>query len=95
MLPAAHIKPVSTFRNNVVTNGILLRADVHIIYDQGLVGIYQDYKLQVSPVIREQYLNGVNYYAHDGQSVRKLPDISAHRPNREHLAWHMVNVFMK
>jgi putative restriction endonuclease len=95
VLQAAHIRPVSTFRNNAITNGILLRADVHILYDQGLVGIDQDYKLRVSPAIREQYLNGVNYYAHDSQSVRKLPDIPTHRPNRDHLAWHMENVFVK
>ena len=86
---------MSTFRNNAVTNGVLLRADVHILYDQGLVGIDQDYRLRVSPAIREQYLNGVNYYAHDGQAVRKLPEIPSHRPNREHLAWHMENVFVK
>jgi len=95
VLQAAHIKPVSTFRNNAITNGVLLRADVHILYDQGLVGIDQDYKLRVSPVIREQYLNGVNYYAHDGQPVRKLPEMQAHRPNRDHLAWHMENVFVR
>ncbi len=95
VLQAAHIKPVSTFRNNAVTNGVLLRADVHILYDQGLVGIDQDYRLRVSPAIREQYLNGVNYYAHDGQPVRKLPEIPSLRPCREHLAWHMENVFVK
>lgn len=60
VLQAAHIRPVSTFRNRGITNGILLGAHVHILYDQGLVGMDSDYRRRVSPHIREHYLNGVD-----------------------------------
>ncbi|WP_207077745.1 HNH endonuclease, partial [Rhizobium ruizarguesonis] len=52
ILQAAHILPFSDhieFRNDV-TNGLLLRADVHILFDKSLLSINpENYKVVVSP----------------------------------------------
>ena len=38
-LEAAHIKPYESAMTNVVSNGILLRADIHTLFDLNLIGI--------------------------------------------------------
>ncbi len=38
-LEAAHIRPYLGKRTSVVTNGLLLRADIHTLFDRGLLGI--------------------------------------------------------
>ena len=39
MLQAAHISPYNGAKSNHVSNGIPLRADVHTLFDLGLLGI--------------------------------------------------------
>ncbi len=39
MLEAAHITPYSELGTNHVTNGLLLRADLHTLFDYGLIGV--------------------------------------------------------
>lgn len=94
VLQAAHIRPVAQSGNHALTNGLLLRADLHILYDKGLIGVSPDYKIRVSPQIREQFLNGKVYYSHDGQPLRSLPADPELRPDRDLLDWHMTQVFV-
>ncbi|BAS67129.1 HNH endonuclease [Bathymodiolus septemdierum thioautotrophic gill symbiont] len=48
VLEAAHIVPYQGVKTNNISNGVLLRADLHILFDLGLVGINQSYKVVVS-----------------------------------------------
>ena len=41
-LEAAHIRPYSDTKNNDPTNGLLLRADIHTLFDRHLIGIDPD-----------------------------------------------------
>lgn len=41
-LEAAHIQPYLGERSNVVSNGLLLRADIHTLFDLGLIGVNPD-----------------------------------------------------
>jgi putative restriction endonuclease len=95
VLEAAHIQPVSSEGDHQLTNGLLLRADMHILYDRGLIGVDSDYRIRVSRFIQDQYLNGKVYYAHDGEGLRSMPTDPELRPNREKLDWHMQNVFVR
>lgn len=45
VLQAAHIEPYAEGRNNSVSNGILLRADIHSLFDLGIVRIRSDYSI--------------------------------------------------
>jgi putative restriction endonuclease len=73
-------------------NGLLLRSDVHIMFDQGYLGVDPQYRLRVSPRLREEFGNGEHFYAKEGQVI-ELPARRADRPHREFLEWHLGEVF--
>jgi|GEM_PF-5377477 len=69
ILEAAHISPYLGVNSNHPTNGLLLRADIHTLFDYGLLAIHEnDYSILVSPRI----LDSVYRLLH-GQSIR-LPE---------------------
>jgi putative restriction endonuclease len=92
-LEAAHIKPFSQDSSHAVSNGILLRADFHRLFDSGLISITPDLRTRVSPKIRESWYNGKAYYRLDNQPVAVLPDEESAKPDRDRLSWHFENVF--
>jgi putative restriction endonuclease len=94
VLQAAHIKPYVLDGPHSLANGLLLRADMHILFDKGLLTVTPDYKIQVSTQIAEQFTNGKLYYSYEGQNLRALPQVPAHRPSEEFLDWHNRNVFV-
>jgi putative restriction endonuclease len=91
-LDAAHIRPFADGGLHEISNGILMRRDIHSLFDLGYVTISTDMKFEVSGKIREEYENGRHYYALQGKSVQ-LPDNLIHRPNRSALSWHNQNRF--
>lgn len=57
VLQAAHVEPHNG-SNNRVSNGMLLRADLHNLYDAGLMWvepIAEDYRVRLSPVLGNAY----------------------------------------
>jgi putative restriction endonuclease len=92
-LEAAHIVPYSKEGTHDVRNGILMRADFHRLFDVGLVGITPDFKIKVSPRIREAYFNGKAYYRMNDQPLSVVPDRSEMRPDADRLEWHYKNLF--
>ena len=93
VLQAAHIKPVSAEGKHTICNGLLLRADLHILFDQGLVGIDHAYRIRISSQIKDLYLNGRVYYSHEGVVLRSLPTTRELRPDPKLLDWHMQTIF--
>jgi putative restriction endonuclease len=93
VLEAAHILPISEAGPNDVENGLLLRSDFHKLFDLGMVGVTPDYRIKISPAIREAFFNGKAYYRLDNQMVHHLPQEDSQRPNREFLEWHQSHVF--
>jgi putative restriction endonuclease len=93
VLQAAHIKPYALEGPHELNNGLLLRSDLHTLFDQGYVTVDPaNMRMVVSPRIREEFENGRHYYALHGQPVR-LPSDSTALPAVEHLAYHAENVF--
>ncbi|MBX7120955.1 MAG: HNH endonuclease [Opitutaceae bacterium] len=91
-LEASHIKPYSRNGPHDPTNGILLRSDLHNLFDQGYLTITPDYRLEVSRRIKEEFDNGRHYYALQGHTIA-LPSRSDVRPDQHHLEWHRNNLF--
>jgi putative restriction endonuclease len=91
-LEAAHIRPYSEGGEHEATNGLLLRRDLHSLFDAGYVTITPDLRFEVSRRIREEFENGRHYYALHGQEVRP-PRASAARPDGSALRWHNDNCF--
>jgi putative restriction endonuclease len=92
VLEAAHIRPVTNGGEHRLDNGLLLRSDVHTLFDQGYLGVDSAYRLRVSPRLREEFGNGERFYAQAGQVVA-LPERKPDRPQREFLEWHIDEVF--
>lgn len=93
VLHAAHIQPYMGPASNNVRNGVVLRSDLHELYDQGYVAITPDYRIEVSSRIREEFDNGRDYYAFHGRELKVLPAEERKRPSREVLQWHCDKVF--
>ena len=54
VLEAAHIKPVAQSGPYKIKNGLLLRSDLHILFDRGYMTVTSEYKVEVSKRIREE-----------------------------------------
>jgi putative restriction endonuclease len=88
VLQAAHIKPYAESGPHNVQNGLLLRSDLHLLFDKGLLTVTPDYHIEVSSRINSQYHNGKIYYALHGQPLAVLPERVSERPDPEYLLWH-------
>ena len=92
VLQAAHIRPVADQGEHRVDNGLLLRSDVHILFDRGYLGIDEQHRLRVSPALRADFGNGDEFYARQGHTIG-LPERRSDRPSREAVVWHMDTRF--
>ncbi len=86
-LDAAHIKPYGESGPHAVENGLLLRADVHRLFDRGYITVTPDLNVEVSQRLREDYQNGKSYYPLHGKSIH-LPQQQTEQPSLEFLEWH-------
>jgi putative restriction endonuclease len=93
VLEAAHIRPYANQGPHQVSNGILLRSDLHKLFDVGYVTVTPELTLEVSPRLREEWHNGREYYAHHGQPLSFMPTEASNRPRAEYLRWHNEEVY--
>jgi putative restriction endonuclease len=92
VLEAAHIMPYARGGEHRVDNGLLLRRDLHRLYDRGYVTVTADHVFRVGDSLREEFKNGRSYYGLDG-SVVMVPAREVWRPSKELLDWHGHEVF--
>lgn len=93
VLEAAHIRPISVGGAHRIDNGLLLRTDVHAIFDRGYVTVTPSYRFRVSRRLRRDFDNGEVYYQFQGKEVW-LPPEPELRPRREFLEWHADTIFL-
>ncbi|MXY32198.1 MAG: HNH endonuclease [Gammaproteobacteria bacterium] len=91
-LDAAHIQPFSQVPANYVQNGMLLRSDVHRLFDAGYVTVTPDHHFEVSKHIHTDFDDGENYYKLHGKGLW-VPARAEYRPRRDYLEWHNENRF--
>ena len=94
VLEAAHIRPFANLGPHAVPNGLLLRADLHRLFDRGYATVTPEGTFEVSRRLAQEFDNGKVYYDLQGRQLR-LPKLEADRPDRELLKWHNENVFEK
>jgi hypothetical protein len=85
-LEAVHILPYKGPQTDHSSNGLLLRADIHVLFDLGLIAVdTRTMTLLISPS-----LMGSSYAGLSGTTLR-LPETDAFNPSREaldqHRAW--------
>jgi len=93
VLQAAHIRPLPAGGEHRLDNGLLLRSDVHTLYDRGYLGVDPKHRLLVSPRLRDEFGNGEELYARAGTPIA-VPERRPDRPNSEFLEWHLDEVFL-
>ena len=94
VLESAHIKPYASSGPHSVDNGLLLRSDLHKLFDLGYITLTTDYHVEVSKRIKEEYENGRDYYALQGRPLISLPHELLYRPSRQYIDWHNNNVYL-
>ena len=92
-LEAAHIRPYAEGGDHDARNGLLLRRDIHSLFDAGYVTVTPDHHFEVSGRIRTEFENGRDYYGLHGKSTY-VPKILAQKPDTAALSWHNENCFL-
>lgn len=79
-LEAAHIKPYRENQNNAFSNGLLLRADIHTLFDLNLIAIDTDTRVHIHIKLYQTFPYG-NYRG----ILLTTPNDEAFSPNRQAL----------
>lgn len=93
VLEAAHIRPYSNSGPNTANNGLLVRSDIHKLFDLGYLTVTNDFHVEVSKRIKEEYENGRDYYALHGNKL-KVPSHVGDCPSRQYIEWHNQNIYV-
>lgn len=81
LLEAAHITPHSEETDYRTSNGLLLRADIHTLYDLGLLSLDERMCVHIA-----DELLASEYRCYDGKRIERRPDRSADAPSADALA---------
>ncbi len=87
VLVAAHIKPYAHEGESRVSNGMLLRADIHLLFDAHLLGIDPDtYRVKLSPALQK-----TEYWELNGREIKR-PKQKDCWPDKRELAEHLLGI---
>jgi len=93
VLQAAHIRPYTKGGQHRADNRLLLRSDLHILFDRGYITVTPEYRMEVCRRLRTDFDNGEEYRARHGSRIWVL-DSPATRPRPEFPAWHNERRFI-
>ena len=93
ILDAAHIRSFSAGGEHVASNGLLLRTDIHRLFDLGYVTVTADRRFEVGRRLKEDFDNGRHYYELHGSPIRP-PRTQEAAPSTSALAWHRDHRFL-
>ena len=91
-LEAAHIRSYAESGPHEICNGLLLRADLHRLFDTGYITVTPELRLMVGARLRKDYRNGRSYYPLHGAQLQ-VPNVVSHRPAKGFLEWHNEHRF--
>jgi len=85
VLEAAHIEPVASGGDHDVSNALLLRSDIHNLFDLGLLTISESGKIRVDYELRRS-----EYFAYHGKQVH-IPKVARTKKLMRRLGVHQSN----
>ena len=91
-LEAAHIQSYSSGGEHEVSNGLLLRRDIHSVFDAGYLTFDENLRVVVSDRVRTEFNNGNEYRRLQGELLH-LPPNPKFQPDPARLQWHRENRF--
>jgi putative restriction endonuclease len=92
VLEAAHVQPFAHGGPHDVSNGLLLRSDIHRLFDLGIVTVTPEYRFRVSGSLMDHFHNGREYERFEGRAIH-TPRPAALQPSPALLDWHGQMVF--
>jgi putative restriction endonuclease len=92
VLEAAHIRGLRHDGIHRIDNGLLVRSDIHKLFDLGYVTVTPAFLFKVSARLKIDWSNGREYYHFDDKPIRP-PGDDRFRPAEEFLKWHNDTVF--
>ncbi|MEP7027126.1 MAG: HNH endonuclease [Candidatus Eisenbacteria bacterium] len=92
VLEAAHIRPFAEGGDHELRNGVLLRTDIHRLFDRGYVSITPELEFVVSRKLKDEFANGKTYYSLQGRRIHS-PRNKGEQPAAELLDWHLREKF--
>jgi putative restriction endonuclease len=93
VLEAAHIRPFAKGGEHALSNGLLLRIDLHKLFDLGYVTVDpKEKRILVSDRIKAEFENGREYYKLRGREL-DLPRNQLAIPSVDSLVYHAEHVF--
>ena len=84
-LHAAHIQDFSISNDNSLKNGLCLRADIHILFDKGLIKVTDEFAVEISNELRD-----TAYWEYNERKI-SLPVAQIDWPNKKSLDWKRKN----
>lgn len=93
ILDAAHIRAFGEGGEHAFSNGLLLRTDIHRLFDLGYVTVTERNQFAVSERLKADFDNGVHYYAMQGTDLA-MPRPGFAPPSPEALRWHQENRYL-
>lgn len=94
LVEACHIVPISISGDDKVTNGIALCPNLHTAFDRGMIGIDEQLRVVVSPLLADNPISAYNLTQFHGKPLQ-LPFGEVHYPKVEHFRWHMQERFRR
>jgi putative restriction endonuclease len=91
-LDVAHIRPYADGGEHRISNGLLLRRDIHTLLDRGYVTIEPSLRFIVSNCVKTEFNNGEEYRRLHGKMII-VPENPRLRPDAGLLDWHNRVVF--
>ena len=82
LLEAAHLRPYAGVWHSRACFGVLLKTDIHTLFDKCLLWLDNDYRVCLSPAIIQS-----EYQELHGKTIF-LPQSQEDWPLKEHMAWH-------
>jgi hypothetical protein len=80
LLEAARIAPHMQPGDDRLSNGLLLRCDIHTLFDLNLIALDEHYRVHVSALLRDS-----EYWTYDSRQLEFRDGIADHQPDREAL----------
>ncbi len=93
VLEAGHIRPYGEGGEHRIDNGLLMRRDIHRLFDRGYLTVTPHMKVLVSQRLHKEFDNGQEYLSLSGTEIT-LPIAEADRPNPEFLEWHNLERYV-
>ncbi len=93
ILDAAHIQSYAAGGAHELSNGVLLRTDIHKLFDRGYVTVTEDLRFAVSERLKADFDNGAHYYAMQGRELAR-PRTGFEPPAPAALRWHRENRYL-